>query len=45
MEFLELNGTSLRYELKGSKGPLVVLIHEMGGLLENWDEVVPALGT
>jgi pimeloyl-ACP methyl ester carboxylesterase len=43
MEFVELNGTALRYDLQGSKGPLIVLIHEMGGLLENWDEVVPAL--
>lgn len=44
MDFVELNGTAMRYELRGEKGPLVVLIHEMGGVLENWDEVVPALG-
>jgi len=31
MDFVELNGTAIRYELKGEKGPLVVLIHEMGG--------------
>lgn len=43
MEFVELNGTALRYELQGDKGPTIVLLHEMGGLLENWDEVVPAL--
>jgi 3-oxoadipate enol-lactonase len=46
MEFVELNGTGLRYELQGAgsggKTP-IVLLHEMGGVLENWDEVVPAL--
>lgn len=43
MKYVELNGTATRYELCGGKGPLVVLIHEMGGNLENWDEVVPLL--
>lgn len=43
MNFIELNGTSMRYDLQGKGGPLIVLIHEMGGLLENWDDVVPAL--
>ena len=43
MEFVELNGVGLRYELLGDDRPTVVLIHEMGGLLENWEEVVPEL--
>ncbi len=43
MEFAELNGAGMRYEMRGRSGAPVVLIHEMGGLLENWDEVVPAL--
>jgi 3-oxoadipate enol-lactonase len=37
------NGISIRYELAGQGGPLVVLLHEMGGTLEGWDGVVPAL--
>jgi 3-oxoadipate enol-lactonase len=43
MDFVELNGASMRYELQGRTGPVIVMLHEMGGLLENWDEVVPAL--
>jgi 3-oxoadipate enol-lactonase len=43
MHFVELNGVGMRYDLQGDAGPAVVLIHEMGGLLENWDEVVPGL--
>jgi 3-oxoadipate enol-lactonase len=37
MNFVELNGTALRYELSGSGERAVVLIHEMGGTLESWD--------
>jgi pimeloyl-ACP methyl ester carboxylesterase len=43
MDFIEVNGTSLRYDIRGSQGPVVVLIHEMGGMLENWDLVIPEL--
>jgi pimeloyl-ACP methyl ester carboxylesterase len=43
MNFIELDCTSTRYERGGTSGPLVVLIHEMGGMLESWDEVVPVL--
>jgi pimeloyl-ACP methyl ester carboxylesterase len=43
MHFVELNGAGMRYDLQGSGPRTVVLIHEMGGLLENWDEVVPGL--
>lgn len=34
---------ALRYRLDGTEGPLLVLIHEMGGLIESWDRVVPLL--
>jgi 3-oxoadipate enol-lactonase len=42
MSFVEVNGVSLRYAVAGAGKPLV-LIHEMGGTLESWDLVVPAL--
>src|SRR5712691_7708767 len=37
MNFIEVNGTALRYELAGSGDRTIVLIHEMGGTLESWD--------
>src|SRR4051794_37701002 len=43
MNFIEVNGVGLRYELTGSGERVIVLIHEMGGSLESWDEVVPRL--
>jgi 3-oxoadipate enol-lactonase len=43
MNWIEVNGTSLRYELSGSGPTTLVLIHEMGGTLESWDQVMPAL--
>lgn len=43
MDHIELNGTSLRYDISGVSGPPLVLIHEMGGMIENWDLVVPHL--
>jgi len=42
MNFIEANGVSLRYAVAGSCKPLV-LIHEMGGTMESWDLVAPAL--
>ncbi|MCG7360085.1 alpha/beta hydrolase [Roseomonas sp. ACRSG] len=42
MDWAEVNGVSLRYTLQG-EGPLLVLIHEIGGSLESWDGVVPEL--
>jgi 3-oxoadipate enol-lactonase len=39
MNFVEVNGTALRYELSGSGASTLVLIHEMGGTLESWDLV------
>src|SRR5258708_1045169 len=43
MEFIELNGAGLRYELSGKGDRTVVLVHEMGGSLESWDDVAPRL--
>ena len=44
MDYAEINGAALRYELSGAGETTVVLIHEMGGTLESWDEVAPMLG-
>jgi 3-oxoadipate enol-lactonase len=41
MDFIELDGVTLRYELSGKGDRTLVLVHEMGGSLESWDEVVP----
>src|ERR1700692_513816 len=41
MDFIETDGVALRYELTGKGGPALVLIHEMGGSLESWDDVAP----
>src|SRR5580704_3457456 len=43
MNFIEINGSGLRYELSGSGERAVALIHEMGGTLESWDGVAPLL--
>ena len=43
MDWIEVNGTSLRYELSGSGERVLVLVHEMGGTLESWDQVMPLL--
>lgn len=42
MPWMEANGISIHYELAG-KGPSVVLMHEMGGTLQSWDALFPAL--
>jgi 3-oxoadipate enol-lactonase len=41
MDFIELDGVALRYELSGTGERTLVLVHEMGGSLESWDEIVP----
>ena len=41
MDFIELNGVTLRYELSGKGDRTVVLVHEMGGSLESWDDIAP----
>ena len=43
MSFIEVNGVGLRYQLSGSGERAIVLIHEMGGSLDSWDEVAPRL--
>lgn len=43
MHFIELDRIALRYELSGKGDRTLVLVHEMGGSLESWDEVVPPL--
>jgi pimeloyl-ACP methyl ester carboxylesterase len=39
----DVNGVALRYRLDGEAGPWLVLVHEMGGVIESWDRVVPRL--
>jgi 3-oxoadipate enol-lactonase len=43
MKWIDANGVALRYELLGTTGPVLVLVHEMGGMLESWDGVAPQL--
>jgi len=43
VNFVEVNGTALRYDLSGGGNSTLVLIHEMGGTLESWDDVVPLI--
>jgi 3-oxoadipate enol-lactonase len=45
MNWIEVNGTSLRYQISGSGPTTLVLIHEMGGTLDSWDQVLPALNS
>ena len=41
MKWIEANGVSLRYELSGAGDDTLVLVHELGGSLESWDDVLP----
>jgi 3-oxoadipate enol-lactonase len=43
MNWIEVNGTSLRYDLSGSGPTTLVLVHEMGGTLDSWDAALPTL--
>ena len=43
MNWIDVNGTALRYELSGSGKTTLVLVHEMGGTLDSWNQVLPAL--
>ncbi len=45
MEFAEINGGGMRYELSGTGERTIVLVHEMGGTLESWDGVAPLFAT
>jgi 3-oxoadipate enol-lactonase len=41
MDFIEVNGAALRCELRGGGDRTLVLVHEMSGSLESWDDVAP----
>ena len=41
MDFIEANGVGLRCELTGGGEHTLVLVHEMGGSLESWDDIAP----
>ena len=43
MAFIDANGVSLHYELAGTRGPAVVLLHELGGTLHSWNALTPRL--
>ena len=43
MPWKEANGVSIHYQLAGQSGPVVVLLHELGGTLDSWDGVAPGL--
>jgi 3-oxoadipate enol-lactonase len=43
MNWIDANGVGLRYDLHGETGPVLVLIHEMGGTIESWARVAPKL--
>jgi 3-oxoadipate enol-lactonase len=43
MPFMDADGVSLHYEFAGARGPVVVLLHELGGTLHSWDAVAPRL--
>jgi 3-oxoadipate enol-lactonase len=42
MDWIEANGASLRYDLSGEGRETVVLIHEVGGCIESWNDALPA---
>jgi 3-oxoadipate enol-lactonase len=43
LAFTTANGISIHYKIEGAKGPVVVLLHEMGGTLDSWDKIAPGL--
>lgn len=43
MPWIETNAISFHYKLEGTSGPVVVLLHEIGGALDSWDGIVPGL--
>src|ERR1700689_3119992 len=43
MGYVDLDGVALRYGLSGRGERALVLVHEMGGSLESWDDVAPKL--
>ena len=43
MNWVEVNGVGLRWDQSGSGPTTLVLVHEMGGTLDSWDQAVRAL--
>jgi 3-oxoadipate enol-lactonase len=43
LPWMTANGISVYYKREGERGPSVVLLHEMGGTLDSWDGIAPAL--
>lgn len=43
MPWIEANGASLRYDLRGSGKETLVLVHEAGGCIESYEEALPGL--
>jgi 3-oxoadipate enol-lactonase len=43
LPFIEANGVSIHYSVAGERGPVIVLLHELGGTLHSWDTVAPKL--
>lgn len=43
LDWLDVNGVSLRYELLGEGAETLVMIHEIGGSLDSWDGLVRQL--
>jgi 3-oxoadipate enol-lactonase len=42
LPWIEANGISIHYDV-GGDGRSVVLLHELGGTLDSWDEIAPGL--
>jgi 3-oxoadipate enol-lactonase len=43
LDWVDTGKAVLRYEVSGQGDRVLVLLHEMGGALESWDAVMPAL--
>jgi pimeloyl-ACP methyl ester carboxylesterase len=41
--WIDIGAAALRYEITGDGPATLVLVHEMGGTLDSWDHVLPAL--
>ena len=42
-KWIEVNGVQLRYDYLPGPSLALVLVHEMGGMLESWDDIIPIL--
>ena len=43
MNWLDIHGVALRYQLRRGSGLTLVLLHEMGGSVESWRDVIERL--